>query len=151
MTTSISTAPNPPVTLLTLPLDIIKEIFDYLTHDNEPTLAILRRTHSSFLAAIPKSDLRTKPTAKELCQQLRTAYHSFNYLLPIDHVPCYYCNIVGPKGELESDETFVPTASDDWECKYSRLLVYKCRRCKAELSAALLAAQAELAKGCLWI
>lgn len=73
MNTTSTTAPHTPTTLLTLPLDIKKEIFDYLIHDKLPTLAILRRTHTSFLAAIPKSDLRNKPTKDELSRQLVNA------------------------------------------------------------------------------
>ncbi len=120
MNTTSPNAPHTPITLLTLPLDIKIEIFDYLTHNKRPTLAILRRTHISFLAAIPKSDLRNKPTKDELRRQLINAYNDFEYLLPVDQAPCYVCTMVGLRHGV------------DRYLLRNTVRVYECLRCMGQ-------------------
>lgn len=122
MNTTSPNASHTPITLLTLPLETKKEIFDYLVHDDLPTLAILRRTHTSFLAMIPKSDLRTKPTKRELRHQLVIADNDFEYLLPVDQAPCYVCTSVGPR---EGVDRYVLG---------NKIRVYECPRCMREFA-----------------
>ena len=80
-----------PSQLLSLPLEIQQSIFSYLVDSPTPDLAVLRRTHSSFRAMMPKSQLRS---TNMFTYQLNRAGNSYPYLLPAQHLPCTYCNKV---------------------------------------------------------
>lgn len=93
---------NPPLSpLLALPLELKLEIISYLIPSDTPDLALLRRTYSSFHAAIPKSQLRSKPTALELRDQLFNAQFFYSYLLPNQHLPCRECSILFPRDTFD--------------------------------------------------
>lgn len=100
------TSPLPP--LLALPLEVRHQIISYCVHHPTPTLAILRRTHSSFHNVIPKSDVRCKPRWARLREQLINARLRFPYLLPEDYVACFRClSIVHLKETKSSGKTIV--------------------------------------------
>ena len=82
--------------LLALPVELTLEIISHLGHDVFPSRACLRRTHSSFLQLIPKADIRSKLSDRDLSEQLLKAELEYEYLLPHDHYPCYYCARVLP-------------------------------------------------------
>ena len=82
--------------LLVLPVEIKSEIISHIPHDRFPTLACLRRTHSSFLNLIPKAAIRSKLSRPALCDQLLTTETHYAYLLPPDHYPCHVCARVLP-------------------------------------------------------
>ena len=82
--------------LLALPVEVKLKIISCLPHDEYPSQACLRRTHSSFLPLIPKSDIRSKLTETELCNQLLRTELEYAYLLPPAHYPCYFCARVQP-------------------------------------------------------
>ncbi len=82
--------------LLTLPVELRLEIISHLPHDEYPSRACLRRTHSSFLSLIPKADIRSKLSDTDLANQLLKAEVEYAYLLPPDHYPCYFCARVLP-------------------------------------------------------
>lgn len=82
--------------LLALPTELKLEIISHLPHDPYPSLACLRRTHSSFLDLIPKAHICSKLSANELCGQLLKTELEYAYLLPPGHYPCYVCTRVLP-------------------------------------------------------
>lgn len=77
--------------LLALPVELKIEIISHLSHDEYPSLACLRRTHSSFLNVIPKAHIRSKLSETDLCNQLLKTELEYAYLFPPDHYPCYFC------------------------------------------------------------
>ena len=93
--TSEPTEQAPPP-LLALPAELKLEIISRLLHDEYPSQACLRRTHSSFLPLIPKSDIRSNLTETELCNQLLRTELEYAYLFPPEHYPCYFCARVQP-------------------------------------------------------
>lgn len=98
----VKSKPSPP--LLRLPFDIIEEILSYFYKEDAPTLAILRRTHSTFLSTIPKSHVRAKAGDHDiLTRQLRTAERDHPYLFPKTHHPCHRCNAVLPAHHFGDD------------------------------------------------
>ena len=84
--------------LLALPNELKLDIISRLLHDEYPSQACLRRTHSSFLPLIPKSDIRSNLTETELCNQLLRTELEYAYLFPPEHYPCYFCARVQPLG-----------------------------------------------------
>ena len=88
--------------LLALPLELQLEIISLLAHDEYPSLACLRRTHSHFLALIPKAQIRSGLSRTELCSQFRKTELEYEYLLPPKHYPCYFCARVLPHEALTS-------------------------------------------------
>ena len=80
--------------LLALPTELKLQIIAYLSQDTSPNLAYLRRTHTSFLNVIPKSDVRLKSSRFLLRSQLLAAEVNHRYLLPLNHYPCYKCTAV---------------------------------------------------------
>ena len=86
--------------LLALPLELQLGIISLLAHDEYPSLACLRRTHSHFLALIPKAQIRSGLSRTELCSQLRKTELEYEYLLPPEHYPCYFCARVLPHEAL---------------------------------------------------
>ena len=86
--------------LLALPLELQLEIISLLAHDEYPSLACLRRTHSHFLALIPKAQIRSGLSRTEVCSQLRKTELEYGYLLPPEHYPCYFCARVLPHEAL---------------------------------------------------
>lgn len=90
--------------LLALPLEIKQDIFAYLHDSREPTLAILRRTHSSFYRIIPRSELRSK-VPRQLGSQLLRAEARYPYLLPPGHYTCFECLCVLPRNSFSDNET----------------------------------------------
>lgn len=89
--------------LLVLPVEIKLEIISSIPHDRHPTLACLRRTHSSFLNLIPKATIRSKLSRLALCDQLLTTETHYAYLLPPDHYPCHVCARVLPTDAFPFD------------------------------------------------
>ena len=82
--------------LLALPVELKLAIISHLPHDEYPTRACLRRTHSSFLQLIPKADIRSKLSDTELSDQLLKTELEYAYLFPPDHYPCFFCARVLP-------------------------------------------------------
>lgn len=82
--------------LLELPVELQLEIISHLPHDQHPSRACLRRTHSSFLQLVPKSDIRSKISELQLYNQLLRTELDYTYLLPPDHYPCFFCARVLP-------------------------------------------------------
>ena len=82
--------------LLALLAELKVEIISYLLHDEYPSQACLRRTHSSFLPLIPKSDIRSNLTEAELRNQLLRTELEYAYLFPPEHYPCYFCTRLQP-------------------------------------------------------
>ncbi len=82
--------------LLVLPTELKLQIIKYLADDKSPNLACLRRTHTSFLDIISKSDLRYMPPPFILRGQLLDTELNHCYLLPRHHYPCYKCTAVLP-------------------------------------------------------
>lgn len=91
------------LTLLTIPTEIKLIIISFLSYDCAPNLAVLRRTHSSFLSIIPKSDLRTKCDIDTLYERLVYAEIHYPHLLPQGHVPCADCARVQPIESMMED------------------------------------------------
>lgn len=92
--------------LLALPVEILRQIMDYLTESVWPTLALLRRAHRCFYNIIPPSDVREKPSRVALSNQLQCADSRFPYLFPLDHYPCWVCLRVKPIRSFPDDEKF---------------------------------------------
>ena len=83
---------TPTSRLLNLPVEIKKQIVSFLFTDHRPNLAVLRRTHSSFLNIIPKSELRKSRGISHLCKaQMAYAQRFLPYLLPKGYGPCFTC------------------------------------------------------------
>lgn len=95
MTDPSSTLEGKQLRLLKLPVEIKQLILDHLSDSLEPTLALLRRTHSSFYHLIPKTQLRPKPR-EQLDSQLDKVETTYPYLLPKAHSICYECLYVLP-------------------------------------------------------
>lgn len=77
--------------LLALPVELMLEIISYLPHDEYPSRACLRRTHSSFLQLIPKAEIRSKLSDSQLSDQLLRTELDYSYLFPPNHYPCFFC------------------------------------------------------------
>lgn len=92
--------------LLALPVELKLEIISHLPHDEYPSRACLRRTHSSFLQLIPKTDIRSKLSDTQLSYQLLKTELEYPYLFPPDHYPCFFCARVLPM------DAFVDTVSN---------------------------------------
>lgn len=92
--------------LLGLPVELKLEIISHLPHDEYPSRACLRRTHSSFLQLIPKTDIRSKLSDTQLSDQLLKTELEYPYLFPPDHYPCFFCARVLPM------DAFVDTVSN---------------------------------------
>ncbi|KAF6217963.1 hypothetical protein HO133_006375 [Letharia lupina] len=86
--------------LLALPVELKWQIISHLDHDEYPSLACLRRTHSSFLNVIPKAQIRSELSDTELSNQLLKTELDYAYLLPVVHYPCYICARVLPIWEF---------------------------------------------------
>lgn len=82
--------------LLALPVELKLNIISHIPHDEFPTRACLRRTHSSFLTLIPKTHVRSPLSDVDLSNQLLKTELEYIYLLPADHYPCYFCARVLP-------------------------------------------------------
>ena len=78
-------------------MELKLHIISRIPHDRYPTLACLRRTHSSFLNLIPKAIIRSKLSRLALCDQLLTTEKHYKYLLPPNHYPCHVCARVLPE------------------------------------------------------
>ena len=85
-----------PSPLLRLPVELKQHIISYLFDDAFPSLVCLRRTHTTFLTVIPKAQIRSKLSEKNLFHQLCAAETLHPYLLPENHYPCYTCARVLP-------------------------------------------------------
>lgn len=110
--------------LLALPTELKLQIISCIPRGSSPSLACLRRTHSSFLNLIPKSEIRSNISSFHLRCELFNTEINHPYLLPLNHYPCYSCVAV------LSVQSFQPysTHSDyviGGSCAYLRL----CFRC----------------------
>ena len=83
--------------LLALPVELICKIISHLPHDEFPSRACLRRTHSAFLKLIPKANIRSQFSPADLAGQLLRTELDYADLLPRDHYPCYFCLRVVPR------------------------------------------------------
>ena len=106
--------------LLTLPVELKLEIISHLPHDEYPSRACLRRTHSSFLQLIPKADIRSKLSDTELSNQLLKTEMEYAYLFPPDHYPCYMCARVLPLGAF--DDSISDPHAHYRSCQQCRML-----------------------------
>ena len=105
---------------LALPVELRLEIISHLPHDEYPSRACLRRTHSSFLQLIPKADIRSKLPDTELSNQLLKTEMEYAYLFPPDHYPCYMCARVLPLGAF--DDTVSDPHAQYRSCQECRML-----------------------------
>ena len=80
--------------LLALPTEIKLQIIAYLSREKSPNLACLRRTHTSFLNIIHKSEIRSKTPSSVIRSQLLDTELNHPNLLPLNHYPCYACTAV---------------------------------------------------------
>lgn len=74
--------------LLALPTELKLQIFSYLDDDSQPSLMLLRRTHSTFRHIISAKDcigLDSKIKRKRML----VAEHKYPFLFARDHSPCY--------------------------------------------------------------
>lgn len=90
--------------LLQLPMEIKQKIFSYL-EGPEPTLIILRRTHSHFRNVIPKINLKATLSETDHRDHLVAAENhskgdSRLSLFPPDHLACFTCLHVLPITEF---------------------------------------------------
>lgn len=89
--------------LLALPLEILRQIIDYLTESIWPALALLRRAHRCFYNIISSSDVRDRPSRVALSNQLQCAGSRFPYLFPPYHYPYWVCLRVKPTRSFPDD------------------------------------------------
>lgn len=96
--------------LLSLPLELKREIIQYLVHGPEPSIAILRRVQTHFRDIIPKGKGRAQLSKEDARAQLLKAesyVFDFHYcpqltplklrlFLPDNFYPCYECINVLP-------------------------------------------------------
>lgn len=113
--------------LLALPTELKLQIISCIPRGSSPSLACLRRTHTSFLNLIPKSEIRSKTSSFRLRCELFETEMSYPYLLPLDHYPCYSCFAV------LSVQNFEPYATQtDHAIGGARALHRFCSRCCEE-------------------
>lgn len=91
-----STLERKQLRLLALPVEIKQLILTHLSDSLEPTLAILRRTHSCFYHLISKTQLRPE-WREQLDSQLHQVETTYPYLMPKAHFICYECLYVLPE------------------------------------------------------
>ena len=96
MASSAGTASQTLPPLLALPSELKLQIISHLPHDEYPSHACLRRTHSSFRDLIPKASIRSSVSQEHLASQLFFTEGNYAYLLPLGHYPCYTCIKVLP-------------------------------------------------------
>lgn len=77
--------------LLSLPLELKREIIQYLVHGPEPSIAILRRDHTHFHDIIPKGEGRAQLSKEDACAQLWRAESYHYFFFPNGFYPCYEC------------------------------------------------------------
>lgn len=82
----------PPLVALLTKLKL--RIIAYLSYDTSPKRTCLRRTHTSFLNVIPKSDIGLEFLRFLLCSQLLAVEVDNAYLLPLNHNLCHKCTVV---------------------------------------------------------
>lgn len=114
--------------LLVLPVEIKLEIISRIPHDRHPTLACLRRTHSSFLDLIPKAKIRSEMSRLALCDQLLTTERHYAYLLPPNHYPCHVCARVLPTDAFPFDLEWNFAVAEDPPYHWPQ----SCRKCVAK-------------------
>lgn len=90
--------------LLALPLEIKREIIANLYYSDDPALAMLRRTHSSFFHIIPKSDIRSKASSSNIHYQLLNVERNYPTILPFLHYTCFKCCQVLPGIRFSDNE-----------------------------------------------
>ena len=88
--------------LLALPVELKSNIISHLPHDEYPSRACLRRTHSAFFQLIPKADSLSQLPLIDLADQLLRTELDNAYLLPPDHYPCYFCLRVLPLAAFQN-------------------------------------------------
>lgn len=96
MASSSGTTSQTQPPLLALPSELKLQIISHLPHDEYPSHACLRRTHSSFYNLIPKGSIRSSVSEEHLAKQFLFIEEKFEYLLPLGHYPCYVCLKVLP-------------------------------------------------------
>lgn len=74
--------------LLALPLEIKLQIFSYLETDLQPSLMLLRRTHSTFRHMIPINDCISLDSQIKRRRML-VAELKYPFLFAQNHYPCY--------------------------------------------------------------
>lgn len=82
--------------LLALPLEVLQHIIEYLAHDPEPSLAILRRTHRLFYSIISPANVCGTGYRELRAQRLSRGESTCAYVFPPNHHPCYSCLRVRP-------------------------------------------------------
>lgn len=88
--------------LMALPEELRIQILNYLSPINdEPTLAILRRTSCYFYNLISAADVVRNLCQEILTQQLQNAENLCPFLFPPSHFPCYTCLSVLPVTKFE--------------------------------------------------
>ena len=129
MTPSLASCCESVPPILALPVELKLDILSKIPHDEYPSLACLRRTHSSFLDLVPKAHIRYQLSETDLCHQLLKTELAYAYLLPPDHYPCYLCARVLPLDVFTIVHPFpFFDALDDKRMKNKRWS--RCRSCK---------------------
>lgn len=76
--------------LLALPTEVKGQILSHLSNEEEPTLMMLRRTHSSFHRMMPYTAHESKSWVDRE-RKLLNAEYMYPFSFPPNHYPCYGC------------------------------------------------------------
>ncbi len=100
-TTQISNTPHLPP-LLALPVELKLQIFSYLKNDSQPSLMLLRRTHSTFRQIISAQDCVGVDNNLTKTRML-VAEQDYPFLFAPNQYPCYVCLKVIDQSGFDKD------------------------------------------------